>query len=1072
MAAIDKDDVVKKGVFDNAGDSADKNKPKVDSLTESIKKLNQEVAKTTKESLGTVKPKDIKSIEELNVLAAKANQTAKNRLEINKQIQKDQIIIQEQRKANNKELRNEIVLENKQAGTLEKIAATSKKLRTEREGLNLETRKGQKRLREINLQLDRNNKFVERNSDRLKQQRLSIGRYGKALNGLRSNLIKLGAAFGVGFGINQLRSFASESIKLFREQQKAVAQVEAGLKSTGNQAGFTIAELKKQASELQKTTLFGDEEILKGATAQLLTFTNIAGEQFSRTQQAALDLATRLDGDLKSASIQLGKALNDPVANLSALSRSGIQFTTEQKKVIKSLQESGRLAEAQTLILDELNKQYGGSAEAAAEADGGITQLSNAIGDAKEKLGELILDGLKPTIQSLQEFFSSLTEEDIQRFVDTLAAIGRTLWIVIRAFAVFKTAMLALKLKDRISDFISFRKSVKASGDGAIKATSSVKAFGQALKSVGFALAITFIIEMTREFVRLTSGMAQATIQAEEFAKATEKAGESVDNFNKINNTALQEQINGIRQKNLSQKEETRLINEATVAANKRTEARIADLRAAKIETLALLERAKAEQKRLKEQKGLGLFDFSGEDSIALGKANLAVIKLNANERNLSTQILALKESQASLNQTIIDGEIDLSRMDKTTKEQSKSTKELTLDIEKLASMVNSLKKSQRDIWDELSDDTGVKNLDKIIDNLDSLHEADMQRKLDVADIRVLQEEINGDEEAILEARINRINVQLELDKAATESGAERYKLELQSQLDIEALVLESQQRVADEEAKILADRAKQQNEYIKSLEQGWVKALDARIALFNDEQKAAEKQADFFIKQSDKGDVEAEQSITAARERARQAEEEAKKAEKQKQIALMVSAFLQAFNNALGEGKNVGQALGEAATGVAASSALIPSIISAVPTFLEGTENTGSHGQGVDGKGGFHAILHPNEGVATKEVNMKKEKAGLTLGGAVDKAIAYDNLMNRDFTNGLTDGNQIAVGWDNHLLVDQMLKVQDEVKNLTKVMEGKSDTSIGEVTKHTMAILSKSKKGGNKTTSVFVVKK
>ena len=86
------------------------------------------------------------------------------------------------------------------------------------------------------------------------------------------------------------------------------------------------------ATNLQNKTLFGDEVILKDATAQLLTFTNITGENFGRTQEAALDLATRLDGDLKSASIQLGKALNDPVANLSALSRSGIQFSEDQKK--------------------------------------------------------------------------------------------------------------------------------------------------------------------------------------------------------------------------------------------------------------------------------------------------------------------------------------------------------------------------------------------------------------------------------------------------------------------------------------------------------------------------------------------------------------------------------------------------------------------------------------------------------------------------------------------------------------------------------------------------------------------
>ena len=102
-------------------------------------------------------------------------------------------------------------------------------------------------------------------------------------------------------------ALGAASVAAFDKQAKAVAQVEAGLISTGNAAGFTSEQLQKMAADLQAKTIFGDEVILKDATAQLLTFTNIAGKQFARTQQAALNLATRLDGDLKSASIQLVK---------------------------------------------------------------------------------------------------------------------------------------------------------------------------------------------------------------------------------------------------------------------------------------------------------------------------------------------------------------------------------------------------------------------------------------------------------------------------------------------------------------------------------------------------------------------------------------------------------------------------------------------------------------------------------------------------------------------------------------------------------------------------------------------
>ena len=226
-------------------------------------------------------------------------------------------------------------------------------------------------------------------------------------------------------------ALGAASVAAFDKQAKAVAQVEAGLISTGNAAGFTSQQLQKMAADLQAKTIFGDEVILKDATAQLLTFTNIAGEQFARTQKAALNLATRLDGDLKSASIQLGKALNDPIANLSALSRSGIQFSEEQKAIIKSLAKTNKLAEAQTIILDELEKQYGGAAEAAAEAGlGPFQQLQNSLSDVSEEFGKLIVENIEPFKNLLLDVIKvlrSLTDEQkkaIVKFAGYAAVIG------------------------------------------------------------------------------------------------------------------------------------------------------------------------------------------------------------------------------------------------------------------------------------------------------------------------------------------------------------------------------------------------------------------------------------------------------------------------------------------------------------------------------------------------------------------------------------------------------------------------------------------------------------------------
>ena len=291
-----------------------------------------------------------------------------------------------------------------------------------------------------------------------------------------------------------LALMGASSVQAFREQSKAIAQVEAGLKSTAGQVGMTSQELQKMATDLQNKTLFGDEVILKDATAQLLTFTNITGENFGRTQEAALDLATRLDGDLKSASIQLGKALNDPVANLSALSRSGIQFSEDQKKVIKSLTETGHLAEAQTLILDELNKQYGGSAEAAAEADGGFTQLANSFGDLQEEIGRLLVQYLRPIVDQLKTFVQFLqntsdgTKNVALAIAGIAAAIGPVLLILPNLISGIKAAQVAFKFLN-----------------------STMLANPFALAATALALVVTGIIMLTDETKKATTAIDDLT---------------------------------------------------------------------------------------------------------------------------------------------------------------------------------------------------------------------------------------------------------------------------------------------------------------------------------------------------------------------------------------------------------------------------------------------------------------------------------------------------------------------------------------------------------------------------------
>lgn len=193
-----------------------------------------------------------------------------------------------------------------------------------------------------------------------------------------------------------------EAIDAARESEQVWAQVTQGIQSTGGAARRSLEDIQALASGIQNTTLFDDETVAFGA-ANLLTFTNIAEEAFDRTLRAATDVSTRVGQDFKSTIIQLGKALNDPIANLGALSRTGIQFSDVQKEQIANLVEQNKLFEAQAIILTEIEAQYGGSAAAVREAGGGAKAAANAFGDLLEIIGG-------PALQQSNDEFEELAK--------------------------------------------------------------------------------------------------------------------------------------------------------------------------------------------------------------------------------------------------------------------------------------------------------------------------------------------------------------------------------------------------------------------------------------------------------------------------------------------------------------------------------------------------------------------------------------------------------------------------------------------------------------------------------------
>lgn len=256
---------------------------------------------------------------------------------------------------------------------------------------------------------------------------------GKSFEAVGARLTSIGGKLSIGMTA-PLLAIGAASIKGAQEQAAAMAQVEAALKSMGDASGRTSDQLLKSADALELKSLFNADEILKKSTANLLTFGKVSGEVFDRAQQAAVDLATRMDGDLQAATLMVGKALNDPVKGLTALSRAGIQFTAQQKEQIKAMSAAGNVAGAQAIMLGELEKQFGGAAAAAAKADP-MREVMVKLGQAGDKIGEALLPLIPPLTDAIVGLLDAFTgmPEPMQETVLIVAGLAAALGPVLVA---------------------------------------------------------------------------------------------------------------------------------------------------------------------------------------------------------------------------------------------------------------------------------------------------------------------------------------------------------------------------------------------------------------------------------------------------------------------------------------------------------------------------------------------------------------------------------------------------------------------------------------------------------------
>lgn len=223
-------------------------------------------------------------------------------------------------------------------------------------------------------------------------------RAGSAGATFGSRLKSIGKAAALGFGAALIGVGAAlrAGFAELGEAQKVAAQTNAVLRSTGGVANVTAGQVDKLATSISRMSGI-DDEAIAGAQNILLTFTNIRNEAgkgnrvFDRTTTAVVNMAQALGMDLNSAAMMVGKAMNQMdvtaqgnVRGFMALRRIGVQISPTMMSAAKAFIEAGKPMEAQKLLLQELNTEFGGSAKAFG------TTMPGALGKLRNAFDELM----------------------------------------------------------------------------------------------------------------------------------------------------------------------------------------------------------------------------------------------------------------------------------------------------------------------------------------------------------------------------------------------------------------------------------------------------------------------------------------------------------------------------------------------------------------------------------------------------------------------------------------------------------------------------------------------------------
>lgn len=338
----------------------------------------------------------------------------------------------------------------------------------------------------------------------------------------------------------------------------------------------------------------------------------------------------------------------------------------------------------------------------------------------------------------------------------------------------------------------------------------------------------------------------------------------------------------------------------------------------------------------------------------------------------------------------------------------------------------------------------------------------DEERAVQIADLAVLEAEIalkraentgntkqiQAAEKALFDARKKQIEEQLKLQLAQTDDVNEQERLRKEAQLKI--------MNLQKEETKDLQKQAEIRNSWAKYTADYFIEQSNRKIAQIDKEIAAAENQQNILQELAANGNINAKESLAEQQKIIDQANRRKEQEQRRQQMIELISGVYQTYNSKVAEGAE--HPLMETIRDTVMLQQFANTLLGQMPAFLEGTEDTGTNGYGVDGKGGFHAILHPNERVVPKSLNEQ-------IGSMSNEQLAR---LAQEYQNGkLIRGSQAGSSMELALLANKLDTLTDTIKQ-----KPETNIELGEITSSVMEIVKSTKQGNTLKTNRYKIRK